>query len=56
MSLTDRLFCAWRWLRNRLPCFTWNRCCAEWELGRIEGQRQVGITRDSKGRFKRYST
>ena len=39
-------------VRNHAPIYSWSRCCAEWELGRIEGQRQVGITRGWHGQFK----
>jgi len=41
------------WIRNHAPLYSWSRCCAEWEVGRQFGQRQIGITRDTHGRFVR---
>lgn len=43
------------WLRDSLPLYSWRRCCAEWETGRTFGQRQIGITRDDHGKFKRIT-
>jgi len=60
MTLTDRLFCAWRWICNRLPMYSWNRACAEWENGRLEGinmeRASNGCYRGPKGRYVSLSS
>jgi hypothetical protein len=43
------------YILDSIPCFSWRRCAAEWELGREYGQKQIGIARDERGRFRRVS-
>ena len=50
-----RVFRFFRWIKNRLPLYSWNRACSEWERGRIEGMKMErtsnGFYRGAKGRY-----
>ena len=42
-----------RWLRDSLPLHSTRWLAKDWLAGYELGQKAVGITRDSRGRFKR---
>lgn len=39
------------WIGNRLPLYTRNERDAAWTQGYMLGAKEVGLTRDSRGRF-----
>lgn len=42
-----------RFLADSLPLYSYRNCSRHWLAGSEFGQRQIGLTRDERGRFKR---
>ena len=47
----NRLLRLLTYIRDRLPLYSWNRCCEEWFKGQDYARRELGVTRDARGRF-----